>query len=115
MVYSMKIEFATNKLAKILSSQKEMLKAYGSIRAKKLMIRLKVLESAYNIAEVPKTPPDRCHLLKGNYKGHFAVDLDHPFRLIFKPKDLVPLLADGGIDLKQVTSIVIVSVEDYHD
>jgi len=35
--------------------------------------------------------------------------------LIFRPNhDPVPITADGGIDLRAVTAIVIVAVEDYH-
>jgi proteic killer suppression protein len=111
----MKIEFGSTKLQKSLSSEKELQKTYGAIRAKKLKIRLKVLENAINLQEVPRQPPDRCHQLKGGLQGHFAVDLDHPFRLIFKPNEPVPKLPDNSIDLKNVTSIVIVAVEDYHD
>ena len=25
----------------------------------------------------------RCHALKGNRKGQYAVDLEHPYRLVF--------------------------------
>ena len=48
-------------------------------------------------------------------KGEFAVDLKHPFRLVFHPNhEPIPLKEDGGIDLKLVTSIAIIDVEDYH-
>ena len=51
----------------------------------------------------------------GRRKGEFAVDLKQPFRLVFRPNhDPVPLKTDGGIDLEHITSITIMSVEDYH-
>lgn len=111
----MKIGFNSKKLQKVLNSEREMVKAFGKMRAKKLQIRLKVLSSAHNLKEVPTVPPDRCHLLKGRLQGCYAVDLGHPFRLIFIPADPVPYLPDNSIDLANVTSVIIMSVEDYHD
>ncbi len=61
-------------------------------------------------------PAPRCHELKGNRKGQLSVDLDHPYRLIFKPvEDPIPEKPDGGIDWKKVKSICIVGVEDTHE
>ena len=54
-------------------------------------------------------------MLSGDRKGLFAVDLEHPFRLEFKPNhDPVPLKEDGGVDLDEVTAVTIMAVEDYH-
>ena len=45
----------------------------------------------------------------------FAIDLVHPFRLVFEPNhDPLPRRKDGGIDLEQVTAIKILEVVDYH-
>ncbi len=76
---------------------------------------MKVLESAVNLAEVPTQKPDRRHQLKGNRKEQFAVDLSHPYWLIFKPEGEPHLLPDGGTDIERVTGIIILGVEDYHD
>jgi proteic killer suppression protein len=111
----MKIYFSSAKLQKSLCAEKEMQKTYGAIRSKKLKKRLKVLESAQCLQDVPYLPPDRCHPLKGTRKAEFAVDLDQPFRLIFKPTEPVFYLSDNSVDLRQITSITIESVEDYHD
>ena len=76
---------------------------------------MSVLKSAENLAQVPVRKPDRRHELTGKRKGTFAVDLKHPFRLIFKPNhEPVPKKEDGGIDLTKVTAITILGVEDYH-
>jgi toxin HigB-1 len=57
----------------------------------------------------------RRHELKGDLKGHFGVDLVHPFRLVFRPsQEPVPRNADQGVDLEQVTAIEITGVRDYH-
>ena len=79
------------------------------------MIRLAVLRNSPTLADVPVSRPERRHLLKGQRKGQFAVDLVHPFRIVFEPNhDPVPQSEDGGIDLDRVTAIMIVEVTDYH-
>ncbi len=60
-------------------------------------------------------PQARCHELLGNRKGELAVDLKHPYRLIFEPaNDPIPRKPDGGLDWTQVTAINILEVVDYH-
>lgn len=74
-----------------------------------------VLQAADTLADVPKIKPDRCHSLTGSKKRQFAVDLKHPYRLVFAPNhEPVPQKYDGGIDLSKVTAILILNVEDYH-
>ena len=83
--------------------------------AKVIAMRMAVLESARNLAEVPITPPNRRHQLVGDRDEQFAVDLVHPRRLVFAPDhDPVPRTGDGGIDIERVTAIMIEDVVDYH-
>jgi proteic killer suppression protein len=110
----MQIRFQTRKTEKIFNSARKLQKEYGADRAKKIKLRMAVLRSAVNLAEVPQQKPDRRHRLKGDREEQFAVDLVHPWRLIFKPLDPVPVLESGEVDLSKVTEIVILSVEDYH-
>lgn len=43
------------------------------------------------------------------------MDLDHPYRLIIRPNhDPLPMRAEGGLDWKAVTAIVIVEIKDTH-
>jgi len=75
-----------------------------------------VLLSAASLADIPTVPPERCHAMKGDRKGQYAVNVVHPYRLVFEPDhDPVPRSADGGVDLAAVTAIVIIEVVDYHD
>jgi hypothetical protein len=74
-----------------------------------------VMNDTARLADVFLLPAARCHELKGNRKGQFAVYCRHPFRLVLVPdQDPVPRTADGGIDPAKVTKIRIMAVEDYH-
>ena len=112
---SVTITFRSTKLEKCFNSQKSLVREYGKANAKKIAIRMQVLAAAPNLAAIPTVPPDRCHELTGDRPGQFAVDLLHPFRLLFRPSQSpMPVKEDGGIDLRRVTAIEILVVEDYH-
>ncbi|MCB5265252.1 MAG: killer suppression protein HigA [Candidatus Cloacimonetes bacterium] len=109
----MQIIFTTKKMQKACSSEREMLRIYGDSCSKKLKQRLAELEAAENMGMIP--PFARCHPLTGKLNGKYAVDLAHPYRLIFEPDcEELPLKADGGLDLNKVTSIIIKDITDYH-
>lgn len=94
---------------------KLLVRNHGNQRAKMIRRRLDDLRAIETLNDIKKLPQTRCHELKGDKKGLLALDLNHPFRLIIQPNhDPVPRKADGGIDWEGVTSIVVVSVEDYH-
>ena len=111
----MKIYFRRKKLQKLCSSKKDSIKKWGTRNAEKLHQRLAELEAAPNLDVMHSLPGARCHQLKGNRAGQFAVNLKHPLRLIFEPHhEPVPRKGDGGIDLEKITEIIILDVEDYH-
>lgn len=59
--------------------------------------------------------PGKCHPLRADRAGQFAVSLRGPYRLIFEPDhNPVPRLDNGGIDKSRVTRIRIKEVENYH-
>ena len=110
----MEISFASRKLQRCLQDEREMSRAYGS-RVGALKRRLALLMAAECLADVPTTPPERLHQLKGKWEGYFAVDISRNWRLIFRSADdPPPLLPDGGLDLRRITAIVIVDIADYH-
>ena len=79
------------------------------------MKRPAVLHGATTLAEVPATPPEGCHPLSGKRRGQFAVDVDHPCRLVFKPGvEPVPVRDDGGIDIERIVAIKIPQTVDCH-
>ncbi len=113
----MDIVFSSKKLQKQLSESKAIVKTHGARRAGLLKVIMTQLRAAPNLGifAPPYSPPNRCHELKGNKKGLLSVDLDHPYRLLFKPiNNPLPMRPEGGLDWFQVTAIEIKSVEDTH-
>jgi proteic killer suppression protein len=111
----MEITFSNRQLAKLCSSAKEMKAKHGARMAEKLQQRLAELAAAETLDDIPRVPPPRCHELTGNRKGRLAVDLVHPYRLIFFPNhDPVPERKGGGLDWSKVTKIVVEEIIDYH-
>ena len=112
----MEVLFQDRKLEKVCSDDARLRRKYGVKRAKLLGHRLDELRRAKNLEAMRGAPQARCHELKGNRTGTLAVDLEHPYRLIFEPVgDPVPRKADGGLDWTEVTIVRILAVEDYHD
>ena len=111
----MKISFKNHKLTKTFNSKSLLIREYGLKNARFIMNRMMVLNASPNLSDVPAQKPDRCHQLTGDRKGQFSVDIEQPFRLIFKPdQDPLPRKDDGGLDINRITNITILSVEDYH-
>ena len=74
-----------------------------------------MLASADNLSQIPHAPPFRRHELTGKRAGQYGVDINENYRLILEPNhDPIPLKPDGGHDISRITSIRILSVEDYH-
>lgn len=115
----MDISFKNTKLAKSFNEGAQLEKIHGTLRAKKIRIRMKELRAAANLMDFwpTKSPPGRCHeLTEGQRTGQLSVDLNHPYRLIFIPNhDPVPARKDGGLDWSLVTVIKILGIEDTHD
>ena len=114
----MDISFKSTKLEKEFNEGKRLEKVHGSLRARKIRIRLTELRVASSLFDFwpPKKGPSRCHELTGERKGQLSVDLDHPYRIIFVPNhDPVPLKPDGGLDWEQVTAVIITGIEDTHE
>jgi toxin HigB-1 len=109
------ILFKDQKLEKICNSERQLVRKYGPERAKLLGLRLRQFRAAENLDVLRSLPQMRCHELKGNRAGTLAVDVGHPYRLIFEPaNNPVPIKLDGGLDWMCVTSVRVLTVEDYH-
>jgi len=111
----MDIAFRKRRLEKVFNSEKELLKEYGKVKGRLIQRRMTFLRAAQCLADVPVEKPFRRHELRGKRKGQFALDLEQLYRLVFQVNhNPIPRKEDGGIDLKSVTAITILGVEDYH-
>ena len=112
----MEVEFIKARLKKGLEDKRSLQKKYGKECAKKIQVRILSLIAAENlhVFDLPKSKskskPERCHELIGKRAGEFALDLSHPFRLIFKPNNQL----ESFTDWRLIDSITILKVEDYH-
>ena len=110
----MDIIFASRKLRNQCNDHRLTVKTWGMVQAKKLGQRLDDLKAAATL-EVMRSLPGRCHEMKGNRAGQLSLDLEHPYRLVFKPANHpISLKEDGGLDWGRVTSVLILGVEDTH-
>jgi len=109
------ILFQDQKLANICNSESSLIRKHGPRRATLLRRRLDQFRAAENLEVLRSLPQVRCHELKGDRAGTLAVDLDHPYRLIFEPaNNPVPRKPDGGLYWTAITVIRVLCVEDYH-
>jgi len=108
------ILFATNKLRSRCNDDAAARKKWGTECAKKLRVRLDDLRAASTLNEVAALP-GKFEELSGDLKGQFSLRLHGGVRLLLEPaQDPPPRKADGGLDLRGVTSVRILNVEDYH-
>lgn len=59
-------------------------KKYGSEMAEKIHQRIDEIDASDTIEEMVQYHIRRCHPLKENRKGQYAMDLVHPYRLIIE-------------------------------
>jgi proteic killer suppression protein len=111
---SMEVLLETEKLTKQLGQDRNRVKAFGPEGAKRIALRLQQLGAARSLEDM-RALPGRCHELKGDLRGLLAVDVHHPYRLIFRPTDNpAPRTPEGGLDWAAVESVTIKEVKDYH-
>ncbi len=111
----MEITFGTSRLAKLLNSEEELTKKYGNNMGRKIRRRMKVMEKAPTLNDVPHTPPERRHGLGGDRAGQFSVTIEGKERIVFVPaNEPLPEHERGGVDITRVTKIEIIEVGDYH-
>lgn len=114
----MNIRFADRRLERECNNATLLQRRHGERRARLLRQRLVVLAEALSLADIgpPYRGPMRCHELTQNRAGQLSIDLDHPYRLIFRPAhDPPPMREEGGLDWSQVTAIEILEVADTHE
>ncbi|MCI8283713.1 MAG: plasmid maintenance system killer protein [Firmicutes bacterium] len=98
----MEIRYKNNKIKKICTSAYEAEKRHGKDMADKIHQRVDEISASETVEEMIQFKIGRCHPLMGNYKGKYALDLVHPYRLVFEKIDNVVQIAN------------ILEITDYH-
>lgn len=80
------IKFKTRQLENCFRDHRKANKAFGDQVARKYIQRINIIQQTQNLDELICLPGLRCHALKGERKGQYAVNLTGFFRLIFKLK-----------------------------
>ena len=84
--------------------------------AKKVNQRIQDITAAPTLKDLIDIPSTGCHLLTGNLKNCFAVEVSGNHRIVFEINhDPIPITSNGEIDVAKVTDINILSIAiDYH-
>ena len=78
------VKFKTRQLKLCYQEYRKASKAYGEQIARKYIQRINIIQQSQNLDELMKLPGLRCHPLKGERKGQYAIKLSGFYRLIFK-------------------------------
>ena len=98
----MQIEYKNSKIKKVCTNAYEAEKKHGREMAEKIHLRIDQISAALSVEMMIQFKIGRCHPLKGNRKNQYAVDLVHPYRLIFEK------IGD------QIQIANIIEITDYH-
>jgi proteic killer suppression protein len=108
------LAFASTRLQKLCSSERELRRELGSGGAKKAAAHLASLRAADCVEEF-RLLPGRCHELDADRSGQFALTLADGKRLVFEPTESPPpVKADGGLDWTAIRSVRVIEIADYH-
>lgn len=80
----LEISYKNNKIKKVCTDAKTSDRAYDKEMSEKIQMRIDEIRAADTVEDMIKFKIGRCHSLKNNRKGQYAVDLVHPYRLVFE-------------------------------
>lgn len=98
----MQIEYKNSRIARICTNAYEAERKHGKMMAEKIHLRIKQILAADSVEILLQYKIGRCHQLKGKRKEQYAMDLVHPYRLVFEKKG-------NEIQIANIMEIV-----DYH-
>lgn len=102
----MEIRYKNSKLKKVCTDAIVAKKTYGLEMAIKIAMRIEEISLSESVEEMIKFRLGRCHELKGSRKKQYAVDLVHPYRMVFeKSYEMVD---------SQKKEVLIIEIVDYH-
>lgn len=98
----MDITYKNKRIEKVCTDAKTAERTYGQDMADKIHQRVDEINAADTVELMIQFRIGRCHPLSQNRKGQYALDLVHPYRLVFEKKG-------GEIQIANILEIV-----DYH-
>ena len=98
----MDITYKNSKIKKICTDAKTAERTYGRDMADKIHQRIAEIDASDTVEMMVHFHIGRCHPLVHNRKGQYAMDLVHPYRLVFEKKG----------DEIQIANIL--EIVDYH-
>lgn len=98
----MQITYKNRKIEKICTNASEAIKKHGNEMAVKIHQRIDEISAVDSVEDMIQYRIGRCHLLNGDRIGQYAVDLIHPYRLVFEKRG------------KQIQIANIMEIVDYH-
>ena len=98
----MEITYRNRKIERICTDARTAEREYGKDMAVKIHQRIGEIHCADTVEMLVQFRIGRCHALSQNRKGQFAVDLVHPYRLVFEKR---------GVEIQIVN---ILGIVDYH-
>ncbi len=98
----MDITYKNNKIKKVCTDAKVAERTYGREMTDKINQRINEIGAADTIEMMIRFHIGRCHPLTQNRKGQYAVDLVHPYRLVFEKKG------------DEIQIVNILEIVDYH-
>ncbi len=103
----MKLEYKNKTLEKECTDFSKAKRSYGDKCAERLHLRVKQLTAADSLDEMVAHRIGRCHPLKGDLIGKYALDLEHPYRLIVEP-------TTDSNNTSGIKIVRLLEVDDYH-
>lgn len=111
----MLIGYASKKLQKICTKEKDAKKALPEEAATQIFRRLADLEAFNNLSEIPfQAPPLRFHPLREDRTGQFGITIHGLQRVCFRPVGGFSTDEEGNVVLASVTCVEITFVGNYH-
>lgn len=98
----MDITYKNKRIKKICTDVKTAERIYGQKMADKIHQRIDEITAADTVEMMIQFNIGRCHPLTQNRKGQYAVDLVHPYRLVFEKNE------------KEIQIVNIIEIVDYH-
>jgi len=78
------VKFKTRQLRTCYLQHRKARQAFGETVARRYIQRINIIQNTQSIDELMRLPALRCHALKGDRSGQYAINLTGFYRLIFR-------------------------------